>query len=128
MNGWRNGIVTPNRSSGKLPPTSFLTRCNAVKNYPGHHARTDDRTRRAILAEPPRPRNLLRRGNQRQLNKTRLSCTMVNPLRRLAVLARPGPENTWQKGLRITVVEREPARLDLHHDGVAREKNMIRGR
>src|SRR5690242_21555778 len=71
---------------------------------------------------------LLRVFHQRQLNKAGLIRGVVNTLCGFVVVGGLGPENIGHKGLRIAVVEREPARLDLHHDAVARKENMIRGR
>ena len=50
---------------------------------------------------------------------------MKDPLRGLAVVAGLGEENVRYVGLWVAVVEREPARLDLHHDAVARQKHMV---
>jgi hypothetical protein len=60
-----------------------------------------------------------RRRDQRELNEARLSRSVINPLHRFLVIRRFGPEYTWHEGLWIAVVEREPARLDLHHNSVA---------
>jgi len=38
------------------------------------------------------------------------------------------PRNILNEGLRVAVIEREPARLDLHHDAMVRQKDVIRGR
>src|SRR5437763_16657607 len=62
---------------------------------------------------------------ERQLDETALLRGVIDTLRRLAVIARFGPEDIRDERLRITVVKREPARLDLHHDSVPRPKNMI---
>ena len=51
---------------------------------------------------------------------------MIYALRRLAVIPRLGPENIRHECLRIAVVERKPARLDLHHDAMARQEDVIR--
>src|SRR5712692_1438203 len=64
-------------------------------------------------------------SGERQLDEAALLDGVIDPLRRLAVIARFGPEDIRDKRLRITVVQREPARLDLHHDSVPRPKNMI---
>src|ERR1700730_12693459 len=66
--------------------------------------------------------------HQWQLNKTLLSRRVINPLRCLSIISGLGPKDVWHKGLRITIVEREPTRLDLHHDPVARQEHMIRCR
>src|SRR5580765_6941237 len=52
----------------------------------------------------------------------------INALRRLAVVFGLREEDIVDEGLRIAIVEREPARLDLHHDPVTRQEDMIRVR
>src|SRR5207248_7667950 len=82
--------------------------------------------RRPVLPRPrPAPGAARSSGGARQLDETALLRGVIDPLRRLAVIARFGPEDIRDKRLRITVVQREPARLDLHHDSVPRPKNMI---
>ena len=66
--------------------------------------------------------------DHRQLDEARLAGGVVDPLRRLPVIARLGPEDIGDEGLRIAVVQREPARLDLHHDPVPRQENVVRRR
>src|SRR5262245_53937450 len=51
---------------------------------------------------------------------------MINPLRGLAVFLRLGPEDVGREGLRIAVVKREPARLNLRHYAVARQEDVVR--
>src|ERR1700676_371953 len=70
----------------------------------------------------------LRSAYQRKLDKAGLARRVVHPLHRFPVIARLGPKNIGHESLRIAVVQRAPARLDLHHDAMSREKNMIRGR
>ena len=53
---------------------------------------------------------------------------MIDALRRFAIISRLGPEDVWHKRLRVAVIEREPARLHLHHDAVTRQKDMVRRR
>src|ERR1700688_1046778 len=65
------------------------------------------------------------RPSQWQLDETALFRGVVDPLRRLAVLARFGQEDIGHERLRIAVVKREPARLNLHHDLVPRKENMV---
>ena len=48
------------------------------------------------------------RFHQRQLDKARLAGRVIDALRGLAVIARLGPEDVGNKGLRIAIVEREP--------------------
>ena len=38
------------------------------------------------------------------------------------------PENVRHERLRISIVQREPARLDLHHDSVPGQKHVVRRR
>src|SRR5260370_38729341 len=52
---------------------------------------------------------------------------MVDLLLRLAIILWLGPEDAWDEGLRIAVVEREPAGLHLHHDAVAGQKDVVCG-
>src|SRR5262245_41178902 len=51
---------------------------------------------------------------------------MIDPLRRLAEITRLGPEDVGHEGLRIAVVKREPARLNLRHDTVTWQEDVIR--
>src|SRR5208282_5172601 len=60
-----------------------------------------------------------------QLNKTLLARSMKHALYRLAIILRLGPENARHERLWVPVVERKPARLDLHHDPVPRQKDVV---
>ena len=51
---------------------------------------------------------------------------MVNPLHRLAVVSRLRPENAADEGLWIAIVQRKPTGLDLQHDPVTREEDVVR--
>ena len=53
---------------------------------------------------------------------------MINSLRCLPVVTGLGPEDVGDERLRIAVIEREPARLDLHHDSMAGQEHMVRVR
>ena len=53
---------------------------------------------------------------------------MPDPLRGLAVIRWLGEEHIRHEGLRVAVIEREQARLHLHHHPVARLKHVVRGR
>src|SRR4030081_3244133 len=64
-------------------------------------------------------------SDHRQIDGTRRALGMKDPLRGLAVVAGFGEEDVRYVGLGVAVVEREPARLDLHHDAVARQKHMV---
>jgi len=66
------------------------------------------------------------RIHQRQFNETRLPRSVVDPLYRFAVIPRLGPKDIRHKRLRISIVEREPARLHLNHHAVTREKDVVR--
>src|SRR5262249_22272604 len=57
----------------------------------------------------------LRRRRHRQLDVAGGIAAVKYPLRRLAVVAGPGEEDVVDVALWIAVVERKPARLDLHH-------------
>src|SRR5882762_10324678 len=64
-------------------------------------------------------------SDHRQIDEARRAPRMEDPLRGLAVVAGFGKKNVRHVGLWVAVVEREPARLDLHHDAVARQKHMV---
>src|SRR5436190_19824708 len=71
-----------------------------------------------------------RRRDQRQFDEARqvviIAGCVIDPLRRLSIIPGFGPEDVWYEGLGIAVVEREPARLDLYHNPVTRQKDMVR--
>src|SRR5258708_26124496 len=77
------------------------------------------------LASRPELRCYLRICDDGKLDEARLSRRMVDLLLRLAIILRLGPEDVRNKGLRIAVVEREPAGLHLHHDAVAGQENVV---
>src|SRR3954467_9920977 len=60
----------------------------------------------------------------RQLDEARV----VNPLCCFLEVFGFGPEDVLHECLRVAIVKWEPARLDLHHDAVTREKDVIRRR
>ena len=64
--------------------------------------------------------------DHRQFDEARLARRVVDPLRGFSIILRLGPEDVVDEGLRIAVVEREPARLNLHHDAVARQEDVVR--
>src|SRR5262245_46591778 len=68
---------------------------------------------------------LLRFRNQRQLDETGAVRRVVDSLSCFAIVFGFGPEDVLHKRLWIAIVEREPARLNLHDDPVAREKDVI---
>src|SRR5277367_4906385 len=63
-----------------------------------------------------------------KIDKTCLPGKMVDLLLGLAIVTRLCPENVRDEGLRIAVVQWEPARLHLHHDAMAGQKDMVRRR
>src|ERR1700722_10597175 len=71
---------------------------------------------------------LLPRWYDRQLHKARLVSGAVNALGRLTIVRRFREQNVRHKRLRIAVVQRKPGGLYLHHDLVAGQKHVVRGR
>jgi len=67
-------------------------------------------------------------GDERELDEAGLAGSVVDVLGGFAVVAGLGPENVGDERLRIAVVKWEPARLDLHHDPVAGQEDVVRGR
>ena len=65
-------------------------------------------------------------GNHRQVDVAGLTLGVVHALRRLHVIFGARKKNVGHKRLRITVIQREPTGLNLHHDPVTRQKNVIR--
>jgi hypothetical protein len=61
----------------------------------------------------------------RQVDVARGFGLVKYPLRGLHVIRGLGKEDVGHKGLRVAIVEREPARLDLHHDPVAGQEYMV---
>src|SRR5438105_255189 len=96
-------------------------------------------TNRAAVARPKpraapvttatRPENSpgmnLSRRHHRQLNKARLIRRVINPLRRFLKIFRLGPENIRHELLRIAIVKRKPTGLNLDHDAMTRQKDVI---
>src|SRR2546423_11972053 len=70
----------------------------------------------------------LRLRNQRQRDKTCLAGHVVDTLRGFLVILRLGPEDTLHKRLRVAIVKWKPARLNLDHDAMTRQKHVIRCR
>src|SRR5258708_30104289 len=66
-----------------------------------------------------------RRADYRQLYEARLPRSVINTLHRPAIISGHSPEYIRHERLRITVVQREPARLYLHHDPVAGQKHVV---
>src|SRR6516164_7757145 len=65
------------------------------------------------------------RSDHRQIDESRDLAAAIHALCRFAVVAWNGEENVVDVRLRITVVEREPARLNLHHDAVTRQEHVV---
>src|SRR5216684_48931 len=66
-------------------------------------------------------------GDQWQFDESDLAGRMVDALGGFAIVGGLGPENVVNESLRIAVVEREPAGLNLHHDAMAGEEHVIGG-
>src|SRR5580704_536443 len=80
---------------------------------------------RATLGSPWSRCTLLAGGDQRKFDEAAVSGAMVYALSGLAIIGRLGPEDVGHEGLRVAVVEREPARLDLHHDAMAGQEDVV---
>src|SRR5579862_6516144 len=63
--------------------------------------------------------------DHRQIDEARDSADVENALRRLLIVLGAREEDVVDVGLRIAVVERKPARLDLHHQTMAGQKHVI---
>src|SRR5258708_17481315 len=72
----------------------------------------------------PRPSGL-GSGDQWQLNESHLTWCMVNALGGFAIVAWLRPKNVGNESLWIAVVERKPGGLNLDHDAVAGEEDVI---
>src|SRR5947208_4317858 len=64
--------------------------------------------------------------HQGQFDEACLAGGVIDALRGPAIILRVGPEDAGDESLRIAVVEREPARLDLHHHAVAWQEHVVR--
>src|ERR1700733_6114579 len=64
--------------------------------------------------------------HQRQLHIALMPWGMPDFLLGFLVVAGFGPEDIRDEGLRVPVVEREPAGLHLHHDAMAWQEDMVR--
>ena len=67
-------------------------------------------------------------SNDWQADETGCTAHMVNPLSRLRIVSRSCKEDIRHEGLRVAVIERKPARLDLHHDPMAGQEHVVGGR
>src|SRR5438876_6840676 len=68
----------------------------------------------------------LPRRDQRQLNKTCFAGQMINPLCSFLKISRLRPKDVLHKRLRVAIIERKPTRLNLDHDSMPRQKDMVR--
>src|SRR5207249_6537904 len=64
----------------------------------------------------------------RQFDKACSAGSSIDPLSRFDVVPRFGEEGVRNEGLRVAIIERKPARLDLHHDPVPGKEHVIRRR
>src|SRR6266581_3172576 len=72
------------------------------------------------------PRVASGRHDQRQFDEAILAGRVVDPLHGLAVIPGLSPEDVRYKSLRIAVVEGEPTGLDLHHEAMTGQKDVVR--
>src|SRR5579871_2306827 len=72
-----------------------------------------------------RHRLLPQRHDDRQIDVAGRVPGVEHALRGFDVITRPGKENVVDVSLRIAVVERKPARLDLHHDAVPGQEYVV---
>src|SRR6185312_11599649 len=70
-------------------------------------------------------RRSLGRGRYRQFDEARAVAGVEHALRGLAVAGRTSEEDVVHVGLRVAVVERKPARLDLHHNAVPGQEHVV---
>src|SRR5581483_4374805 len=70
----------------------------------------------------------LGRFPQWHLHESLLARRVIHPLRRLLVALWLRPKDIRHEGLWIAVVKREPARMDLNHDPVSWQENVVRSR
>src|SRR5437868_14675896 len=78
------------------------------------------------LSRSPFPK--LRCGYERQLYEAGFSRSVIDSLHGFSVVSGFGPEDVRHKCLRVSVVERKPRRLNLNHNSMALQKNVIRSR
>src|SRR5271166_812288 len=60
-----------------------------------------------------------------KLHKTLLAGGMIDTLHRFSIVLRLGPKDIGHKRLWIPIIQGKPARLNLHHDAVARQKYVV---
>src|SRR5207244_5687622 len=64
--------------------------------------------------------------HHRQLHEACLTRRVVDTLRSFAVIPGFCAENGGHESLRIAIIQREPTGLDLYHDAVCGEANVVR--
>src|SRR5438552_10810647 len=64
--------------------------------------------------------------HHRQLHEACLTRRVVDTLRSFAVIPGFCPENVGHESLRIAIIQREPTGLNLYHDAVSGEENVVR--
>src|SRR5580765_7692352 len=63
--------------------------------------------------------------DDRKVDKGGLIRRVIDALGSLAVVDGFCPENVGDEGLRVAVIQREPAGLDLHHDAMAGKEDVV---
>src|SRR5215467_4790076 len=82
----------------------------------------------ALVLRRWRRRCLSRSRCDRQFDEAYVPGLAEDSMFGLSEIARLGPENVRHERLRVAVVEREPAGLNLHHDPVPRQEDVVRRR
>ena len=72
-------------------------------------------------------KELLSRSHQWQLDEAGVFRRVIDFLRSLAIVGWFRPEDAPHKSLRVAVIQREPARVHLHHDLVAGQEDAVCG-
>ena len=90
-------------------------RLHGPRDADGRHRRWCCSSRLSRTARSPAARAVAA-GTTGSSMKLAVAPAPIDALRRLHVVRRLGEEDVRHEGLRVAVVEREPARLDLHHD------------
>src|SRR5262249_30173776 len=130
LNLKKTKIVRPN------PACSFL-RANACPSHlppalaTNHRARSTRPSPKIARLQAPPPHSVPRTiplWNHRQPHSARLLSRAKDGLRRFLIIRRFRVKNIRNVSLRVAIVQWKPARLDLHHDPVARQEHMIDSR
>src|SRR5579862_3882677 len=105
---WEAGILPLNysRSSRLTTASTYHTRHASARIAPARPALPSPRDHRQFYVAlfPPR---------------------VINPLRRLLIIARLSPENIRDERLWIPIIQWKPAGLDLHHQAMAGQEHVI---